>query len=112
MGWGTDFKINIYLSKVVFNAYEELTSKISKLEEDILEAKKSIYMYSTSNPSDIVPDDWKENSIVFIKSKLNDLFESYDENLKELQLLQMFKKHIDDNELDINDFNPYKNGKE
>lgn len=110
MGWGTDFKTSLFLNRTVFTSYGHLKDKISELEEDILETKKSIYMYSTSNPSEIVPDDWKEDSITFIKSKINDLLESYEEDLRELQLLRIFKKHLDDNKLDINDFNPYKNG--
>ena len=112
MGWGTNFKTNIYLNKITFESYEHLVSRISELKEDILETKKSIYMYSVSNPSEIVPDEHKDNKIMFIKTELNYLLSSYEEDLNELQLLKIFKKYLDDNKLDINDFNPYKNGKD
>lgn len=112
MGWGTSFDTEIYLNKLTFDSYYELEDKIEELEESIIETKKSIYMYSMSNPSEIIPDDWKEDSVMFIKMKMNELIEIYEEEFLLLQKLYIFKKHIDENKLNIKDFNPFKNDKD
>ena len=62
MGWGTDFKTDIYLNRMIFNSKGELEDKIEELEKGITTCKEKLLMFASSTPKDIIPDDWKEES--------------------------------------------------
>lgn len=111
MGWGTNFKPKIYLSKQTYPTMGILSDSIEELEEDIQNHKASILMYVSSNPNDIIPDDWKEDGVVFLQNKINDLLETLEEDMNNLQLLRLFKQHIEENDLNIEEFDPHKNEK-
>lgn len=90
MSWGTDFTAEIFLSRMTFRNESELKNKISEVEEDIASACNELMMYAASNPRDIVPKEWEEDAITFIKNKIKDLMEGYRYNVAELTNLNHF----------------------
>ena len=49
MGWGTDFKTDIYLNRQVFVSKLEVDDKISELNQKIEDDKSLLKMYASSN---------------------------------------------------------------
>jgi hypothetical protein len=96
MGWGIDFKANIFLSKMSFSNESELLELIKEKEDDIITYQKQILMYVSSNPKDIVPDDWKDEPIQFLQSEIERLFEVYDTTLNLLKDLYYYKEYLKD----------------
>ena len=74
MGWGIDFKADIYLSKQDYKTKGEVEYKIEELEGLISVIKEKLLMYSTSNPKDIIPIEWNEQPIDWIYNQTNELF--------------------------------------
>ena len=79
MSWGTDFTAEIFLQGHIFYSKYELENKIKEIEILLQDYKSSIKMYAISNIRDIIPEDWKEDSVDYISSKIDELMEYYDE---------------------------------
>jgi hypothetical protein len=83
MGWGTDFTTDIFLSRENYRSIYDLEDKIKEDEKDLENIRSKILMFASSNPKDIIPEDWKEEPINFIHREVNNL-------LDELYELDMF----------------------
>lgn len=97
MGWGIDFKADVYLSRESFNSVEELKDSIDECYSDMEDVKNQIGMYMAASVSDIVPDDWDDEKVPFLRNRLRDLFESYDMYFKRAIKLEMFLEYLEDN---------------
>lgn len=97
MGWGTTFKTDIYLNKTSFSSKIELDDTIKDLEKSIERYKQEIAMYTTSTPSSITPDEWKDDSITFLYNKLRDLLELYEEDLIRLHRFYLLQDYLEEN---------------
>lgn len=84
MGWGTDFRAEIFLNRINITNEYELDEKIDELNYSIEESKKELAMYAASNIKDIVPEEWKEEPVRFIRTMINDIV---DEILGDQKLL-------------------------
>lgn len=97
MGWGIDFKADIFLSKQSFSSIQELEHKIEETESFIESCRKELCMYAIANPKDIIPEDWKEDSIVFIKMKIDEVVDYIIENTELLSKLYLLKEVAQEN---------------
>ena len=91
MGWGTNFTADLYLNRMVFKSEYELEEKIEDLKSSINGWRERMLMFSTSNPKDIIPEDWKEQPIDFIYNEVKQLMDNIDEDSYQLFLLQIYK---------------------
>ena len=60
MGWGTDFKADVFLNRETYRTEYELDDKIEEIQLDIVNIRAKILMYSATNIKDIIPEDWKD----------------------------------------------------
>lgn len=81
MGWGTTFITDIYLSRQCFDNEYQVEDKIKKNEEAIQNLKQKLMMYTSSSPSEIIPEDW-DSAIDFLNSEVNSILEE----LEDLQI--------------------------
>lgn len=98
MGWGTDFKADIFLNRMNFENKSEVEDKIEELRKSISDAKVRIKMHASANVKDLIPEDWKDQPIDFISNELDVLFEWHDECLNTLQLLNLYKEKLEEDE--------------
>ena len=84
MGWGTNFKCNIYLSRITIDSQEQLKELIKDRELYLTDIKTKLLMFASANPKDLISEEWVEEPINFIHNSVNDLLREYDENYKEL----------------------------
>lgn len=96
MGWGTDFKADIFLNRIVINNDSELDDLIRETEYDLNEIKTRLNMYVASNPKDITPDEWKEESLRFLHTNVNELIDELQEKTVLQYNLGLYKQYLED----------------
>ena len=63
MGWGIDFKTNIFLNKITITSKGDLLDLIKEKETDVLKLKSLIRMYVSGSPKEIAPKHWEDDVI-------------------------------------------------
>lgn len=96
MGYGTDFKADIYLNRMIFTNKYELENKIEENKGYISDSIQKIKMFAAANPRDIVDAEWKEEPINWINNQINDLMESINEFSFENYRLELYLDYIND----------------
>lgn len=79
MGWGTDFTVDMFLNRQQFNNLYELEAKIEDNEKMIQSVKQRLMMYASASPSELIPEEWEEDSINFLARRIEELFEEFEE---------------------------------
>ena len=105
MSWGIDFKADIFLSRISIKNMAELEELIKDKESDIARCKEQLLMYASSNPKDIIPGEWEEDSITFIQNQINYVLIDYEEAYSILKDLYYYKEYLEENEGKNNDQN-------
>lgn len=98
MGWGIDFKADIFLNKVYVNSKYDLECQIEDCKEELKIIKTKLYMFSSSSPKQIVSKEWKDDVLGYIQIELNNLFEEYDITIEKLINLKYLLKNYDEYE--------------
>ena len=97
MGWGIEFKTNIFLNKMsiqnIFDLYDIIKEKESELEA----MKTAIYMYASSDPKLLISDEWKDDPIIFIQLKIKEILTEIEELITVLTNLYHYKEYLEDN---------------
>lgn len=96
MGWGTSFKTDIYLSRIIFNNKIELEDKIKENKEYISKLIQKLKMFASANPKDIIDLEWKEEPINWISNQIDNLMESIEEFSYENYRLELYLDYIND----------------
>ncbi|MDA3856282.1 MAG: hypothetical protein PF569_08545 [Candidatus Woesearchaeota archaeon] len=99
MSWGIDFTTDIFLSRIQINSKEHLVDIIEEKEEDLKSIEALLKMYTSSNPKDIIPEDWKEESIMFLNLKLEELFSDQRELIETLKDLYYYKEYLENEKI-------------
>lgn len=92
MSFGTDFTCNIFLRSVVVEREYELDEHIKEAERTLERLRQMILMFAASNPKDIAPDDWSNERINFIHSKVTETLEEIEQYTKLLTDLNYYKE--------------------
>lgn len=95
MGWGTDFKADIYLNKQVFSSKFEVEDKIEELSKSIDDNKSILKMYASSTPSAIVPDELKEDTIGWLNNEINMVLDTLQEEIVERYNLKLYLEYLE-----------------
>jgi len=97
MGWGTDFKADVYLNRQTFSSKFEVEDKIEELSQSIEDNKSILKMYASSTPSAIVPDDLKEDTIGWLNNEINMIFDTLQEEIVERYNLNLYLEFLEEN---------------
>jgi len=106
MGWTTTFKPQIYLNGVIFNSLDDIDTQIYNIENKLSYNKRLIHQYTSASLKDIVPPDHIDDPIYWLDKNINNILSEIEDDYYTLFKLNLFKNHIIDNNLNINDFNP------
>lgn len=100
MGWGTTFNCDIFLSKEDITSKEQLQSLIEDKELLLTEIKQKLAMFASANPKDIVPDEWKDESINYLNNNIEELMEDFSNIHRQLinyeYCLENYSKKVND----------------
>jgi len=109
MGWGTSFKVDVYLSRQVFNSKYELDERIKEIEGYIESAKQELTAYAVATPRDIIAEKdesgYIQNPIDEVLRKTRETFEWMEDNYRDLNRLYQYQQFLEENpDVDINQF--------
>lgn len=96
MGWGIDFKAEVFLNKMTFGNIQEVKNKIEENNNYISDSKQKIKMFVSSTPINITPDEWKEEPINWLSSEIDILFEIIYDSIKENVLLYQYIEYLEE----------------
>lgn len=91
MGWGINFNSDIYLSRISADNQFQLEDLIADKEKYISDLEKELLMYVSANPAELVPKDWEEEKIGFLKNQVETLLEEIKESEVTLFKLYLYK---------------------
>lgn len=97
MGWGIDFKADIFLNKMSIQNIFDLNDIIEEKESELEAMKIAIYMYASSDPKLLISDEWKDDPIVFIQLKVKEILNEIEELITILKNLYHYKEYLEDN---------------
>lgn len=112
MGWGTTFKPTIYISRYAFKNISDLDDSIDEIEDDINNNKAIIKGYVHSTPKDIIPEEFKEETVEWLNNKIDSLFNDLIDLYNLLHKLKLFRYHLEDSKDNIAKYNPFKENSE
>jgi hypothetical protein len=93
MGWGTEFKAEIYLNKQIYKSESELENTIEEYKENISHVKEQLLMFASSNVKDISPSEWEEEPIRYVHYETSKLIEYLGDLFIELYELELYLKN-------------------
>lgn len=95
--WGIDFKTDIFLKKQDYqeNTYQVI-DEIAEHEEDIANYEKSILIHCAANLKDIVPEEWKDDSIIWLNNTITEILNEIKTLSKELLKLEYYKIYLEE----------------
>lgn len=98
MGYGTYVNVELYFSRQQFNSKDEVEEKIQECNTAISNAKDKILLMQSG--SQIIPEEWKDEPISWIKNMYDDLLEEIEENIIERYRLQVLLDNFSNQEFD------------
>ena len=102
MSWGTDFTPDVFLSRKKYSNKGILEDDIKELEQDIFSLEKKLNMYATISPRDFEYDKESYDNVVdAISYEMDATLEWYNNDMRELFMLELYLKHINDNDIDL-----------
>jgi len=93
MGWGTEFKAEIYLNRQKYNSILEIDDKIEEYEELIEMHKEELLISVALNPEKVREEN-DASLIHSIRHHVNDILESLEEVYVELYKLELLKENF------------------
>jgi hypothetical protein len=94
MGWGVTFNPQVFISREHYSSEDEVKEKITELTADINSRKMEIAMYISSTPKDVIPDDWKEDGMIFLNNKLESALNDITEMEIHIFKLRLLLDHL------------------
>lgn len=94
MGWGTDFKTNVYLNRQIFKNKQEVEDAIKEKEEQIQTDTELLLMIAMANPKDLVEED--EDVLYSTRNRATDHLNNIVLTQRELTLLCLYIDAIED----------------
>ena len=101
MGWGIEFKTDVYLSRQSYASKHEVLDRIDEINTDINEMDTRLYMYAASTPRDVVVGQDVEDAVSWTHVTLQPLLEEYKEQIYNRTLLGLYVDYLTENEIDI-----------
>ena len=95
---GIIFKSDLLIDFCYPSNKYELEEEISDIETYIKIIESKIKMFGSASPKDIVSKEFEDEPINFISNQLENLLDSYKENLNKMFLLKRYEDFIIDND--------------
>lgn len=87
MGWGTEFRTNIYLSRQVFRSEAEIEEEIISKKASLQNSKELVLMYAIGNWSEIKD---KEDDICTLQFMIDELVQDIVTTSTDIYKLELY----------------------
>ena len=96
MGYGIDFKADIYLSRQNYNeSINQVEAAMLECEESIETTKQQMLMLASANIRDILPDDWKEEPVRWLHMQLVEVWNYILDEHNQWVSLTQYKEYLE-----------------
>ena len=96
MGWGVDFKADIFLSKQSYPTRYSVEDRIKELDSEIGDCEATLKMYASATPRDIIPADYSDQGVFWFNIQINAALEEYREHILDRYRLQLYLEYLND----------------
>lgn len=96
MGWGIDFKADVFLSRQSYASKNEVEDRIRELESEINDCEATLKMYAASTPKDVYVLDGNESAIGWLNIEVNTQFGLYKDYLYNKYQLELYLEYLND----------------
>lgn len=80
MSWGTDFNVNLYISRECFNSKEEVSMRIDEVDSNLYDIRRRLSMIAIADPRILLEKD--ETDLLYsIDVRMRELMEQYEEDV-------------------------------
>lgn len=101
MGWGTQFKADIFISKELYHTKYEVEDEISDKESWIAKCKAKLLALALATPRDITPHNSdSDDPIWYVTKEVDYALESIEESEYKLFKLRLLLEHWEEKEDD------------
>jgi hypothetical protein len=97
----TIFNKTISIRREIFISEEDLIERIHFYEEQLNNCRAKLVALTASNPRDIIPEEWKDQSIDYLFNKVSDILSELEEYTVLLFKCEMFLDYLRDTGVDI-----------
>lgn len=97
MGWGVEFKTDVFLNKETYGTQIELEDAIKETEDDQQKMISRVMMIVSANPKDVVPEEWKDQPIDFLYTEIDNLMDEILETERLLVKRYMYLEYVKEN---------------
>jgi len=94
MGWGTTFTTDVFLDRQIFEDVQGVETAVAECEEDLQDIEKEIAMYGAANLNDVVPQDWTDSKVNWIKNRISALLQDYKQTQIRLTKLKYYLDYL------------------
>ena len=95
MGWGTNFKANVYLSRQIYQNKESVEDEINESELRISRYKEHLLILTSGNPRDLLQEEDKD-LVYEIQNRITDIVNTICEEQENKTLLTLFLNEINE----------------
>lgn len=95
MGWGIDFPADIFLSHQDYNEnIYQVEDAIQEHKESLSLLTNSILMHCSANLKDVVPEEWKDDSIEWLRGFVIDILNQIKTLNCDILKLELYKEYL------------------
>jgi hypothetical protein len=93
--WGIEFKADIFISREDFGEnINQVEFEIQYCENKIIESHRILCMYAATSPSEIIPEEWKDQAITYIHNKIDEEVAQIIETSQKLVKLNLYLEYL------------------
>jgi hypothetical protein len=96
MGYGTDFKADIFLSRQSYSRKHEVEIRIEELNELIIGCEANLKMYASATPKDIIPPNDSEDPIYWLGARIDEELSMYRDYVIDRYNLDLYLYYLGD----------------
>ena len=96
MGWGIEFKADIYLSRQSYLNKIGVEDRIAELDTDICDCETQLKMFAAATPSDVVPSDFDGDKVSWLNNEISEALETYKELIVERHKTYLYLEYLNE----------------
>jgi len=97
MSWGTEFKADVFISRLKFDSKEQLQEHLEETQEYLTSNQNKIKMWAISEPKSVINlDEIDDTNIIgFVDNEIQDILNDISEEVEEIITLRLLLENWD-----------------
>ena len=95
MSFGVEYTAELYLNRAHFQNRDEVEDAIEEAKEELQYAKNKMLIWAAGNVKDLVPEEWKDDPVMYINNEIKENFDDIEEIIRRLMKLELLLENFD-----------------